>query len=298
MSVALEARAPVDNLVRARHDIGTIELRADADGTGRTLHGHFAVFNRWTEIDSWYEGRFIERIAPGAFTRTFTERGDKIRVLYDHGHDPSIGNKPLAVPNVLREDATGAYYEAELFEASYVDDLMPALRAGQLGASFRFKVTQEEWVEPTKATRENAGKLPERTISEVELYEFGPVTFPAYDDATAGVRSGSDQFIERLLSNEEVLARYIERAGPNVAAKFLASLPTIGRSDTTDLVEVDPPESTDGDSTEEGVTADGDTSENPDATVVDQTEGNRNQIAEALQRFRHQHRKEAPDVDQ
>jgi HK97 family phage prohead protease len=226
--------APTDNLVRARYDEGTIELRAEGEGgTGRTLFGHFAVFNRWTEIDSWYEGRFMERIAPGAFKQTFAERADKIRVLYDHGHDPSIGNKPLGAPDVLREDKSGAYYESELFEASYVEDLMPALRAGQLGASFRFRVTADEWKEPAKASTSNPGKLPERTITGVDLYEFGPVTFPAYADASAGVRSGSDQFIERLLANEDVLARYIERAGPQVAAKFLASLPTVGRGEAS-----------------------------------------------------------------
>jgi HK97 family phage prohead protease len=223
--------APVDNLVRACYDAGTIELRAaDDGGTGRTLHGHFAVFNRFTQIESWYEGTFLERIAPGAFKQTFADRGDKIRILYDHGHDPSIGNKPLAAPDVLREDKTGAYYEAELFDASYVDDLLPALRARQLGASFRFRVTDESWAEPTRATTANPSKLPERTITGVELYEFGPVTFPAYADATAGVRSGSDHFIETLLSDQDVLARYIERAGPNVAAQFLASLPAVGRS--------------------------------------------------------------------
>lgn len=278
--VLVESRAPIDNIVRARHDVGTIELRAEGDtGTGRTLVGHFAVFNRWTEIDSWYEGRFLERIAPGAFAGTFQDRGDKIRVLYDHGHDPSIGNKPLAVPNVLREDKTGAYYEAELFEASYVDDLLPALRAGQLGASFRFRVTGEDWIEPKSATKSNPGKLPERTITSVDLYEFGPVTFPAYDDATAGVRSGSDHFIERLLANEDVLARYIERAGPNVAAKFLASLPTVGRSeapvdDTAPVVD---------DTSDEP--AAGGSDEPPEATAVGQTEGNRKRIQEAQERF-------------
>lgn len=280
----IESRAPIDNIVRARHDTGTIELRADpSDGSGRTLFGHFAVFNRWTEIDSWYEGRFLERIAPGAFNRTFQERGDKIRVLYDHGHDPSIGNKPLATIDQLREDKIGAYYEAELFEASYVDDLLPALRAGQLGASFRFRVTGEEWVEPKSATKSNPGKLPERTITDTDLYEFGPVTFPAYDDASAGVRSGSDQFIERLLADENVLQRYIERAGSRVAAKFLASLPTIGRSDTS--AREGTPDSSDAvdESPADGTPVPDAT---PDATAVGQTEGNRKQIAEALARFR------------
>jgi HK97 family phage prohead protease len=230
--------APIDNIVRARYDSGAAELRAEGDGaSGRTLFGHFAVFNRWTEIDSWYEGRFIERVGDKAFSRTFKERGDKIRVLYDHGNDPSIGNKPLGAPDVLRVDAgVGAYYESEMFDADYVNQLIPALRAGQLGASFRFRVTGEEWVEPKRSTDYNPEKLPERTITDVELYEFGPVTFPAYADATAGVRSGSDSFIERLLGDEDILARYIERAGANVAAKFIASLPTVGRSDAARFV--------------------------------------------------------------
>ena len=221
-----------DNLVRLRYDSDAVELRDDGDGDGRTLHGHFAVFDRWTEIDSWYEGNFLERIRPGSFTSTFAERGDKIRVLYDHGHDPSIGNKPLGAPDVLREDKTGAYYESELFDASYVDELVPALRAGQLGASFRFKVTDEDWTEPKRAAKHNPAKLKERSITGIDLYEFGPVTFPAYADATAGVRSDTDRFIEELLADADVLAAYIERAGPSVAAQFLASLPsTVGHDD-------------------------------------------------------------------
>ena len=38
-----------------------------------TLTGHFAVFSQWTEFNSPFEGRFLEQIAPGAFTKTFNE---------------------------------------------------------------------------------------------------------------------------------------------------------------------------------------------------------------------------------
>src|SRR5262245_56855355 len=30
-----------------------VKLRAHPDGGMPTLYGHFAVFNKWTEIDSW-----------------------------------------------------------------------------------------------------------------------------------------------------------------------------------------------------------------------------------------------------
>ena len=37
--------------------------------------------------------------------------------------------------------------------------------------------------------------LKERTIKESRLHEFGPVTFGAYDGATAGMRSMTDEFL-------------------------------------------------------------------------------------------------------
>jgi phage head maturation protease len=74
-----------------------------------TMHGHFAVFNRWTEINSWFEGNFLERIAPGAFKKTFREKTPK--VLFQHGQDPQIGDKPLGPIESLAEDETGAAYE-------------------------------------------------------------------------------------------------------------------------------------------------------------------------------------------
>lgn len=211
---------PQDNLLRL--NMQPIELRAAGEGSeGNTLFGHFAVFNQWIEINSFYEGRFLERMAPGSFKQTIKDRAGQIRVLYDHGHDPSIGNKPLGAPQVLREDEFGAYYEVDLFDAGYVNDLKPALRAGQMGASFRFRVTGESNVEPTKSTQWNPEKLPERTITGVELYEFGPVTFPAYASASAGVRSTTDEFLERLLGDPKFVARFIERVGPGHAARLL-----------------------------------------------------------------------------
>lgn len=212
---------PVDNLVRARYGADTIEMRADDSGEeGRTLFGHFAVFDSWTEIDSAYEGRFLERVAYGSFADAFADPSG-VRVLYEHGADPQIGSKPIAAPDVLREDDTGAYYEATLFDADYANQLLPALRSNQLGASFRFRVTGEEWVQPRSASDENPKRLPERTITGVSLYEFGPVTWGAYPDATAGVRSNTDAFIERLMSDSAFMARFTERAGLHVVEKVL-----------------------------------------------------------------------------
>lgn len=187
---------PRDNIVR------TIwpgpELRAaESDDSIGLMTGHFAVFNQWTEIDSIREGHFMERIAPGAFKRTFKENRDSIRVLYDHGQDPQIGNKVLGPVRALTEDAQGARYEVPLYDTSYTRDLLPGLKdtPPQYGASFRFSVQSDEKVERPKRSAYNPTGLPERTITDIDLFEFGPVTFPAYAGATAGVRSGTDEYL-------------------------------------------------------------------------------------------------------
>lgn len=163
------------------------ELRADADpaaeGLG-TMFGYAAVFGVDTVIDSW-EGRFVERIAPGAFADTLASRGDQVKVLFNHGFDPSVGDKPLGKPTRMEEDRKGLAVEVPLDETSYNRDIAASLRSGALdGMSFRFSVTDESWDEP-----EDKKALPVRTIKGVELYEFGPVTFPAYEATSAGVRS-------------------------------------------------------------------------------------------------------------
>lgn len=158
-----------------------------------TLHGDFAVFNQWTEIDSVFEGRFLERVAPGAFAQTLAR--DRIRVLFQHGRDPQIGDKPLGVPTVLREDELGAFYEVPLLDTAYVRELVPGLRAGAYGASFRFAVRREHVVQSPERSDYNPDGLPERTILEAKVMEFGPVTFPAYEGATAGVRSLTDWYL-------------------------------------------------------------------------------------------------------
>jgi hypothetical protein len=92
------------------------------------------------------------------------------------------------------------------------------------------RVVADAWNTPKSPTDTNPKALPERTITKIDLFEFGPVPFPAYDDATAGVRSGTDQFLERLMTDPRFLARFIERTDARVAQHILADLPTDGRS--------------------------------------------------------------------
>lgn len=201
---------PKDGLVRALAP--GLEVRSGAEGSMPTLFGHMLRFDVWAEIHSLFEGDFLERIAPGAAKKTLRESRDQIRILYNHGHDPHVGEKPLAAPD-LNEDSEGVRYEGELFDTSYNRDLVPALEAGQFGSSMRFSVTKETFDEEPEASDHNpGGVLPERTIKELRLYEGGPVTFPAYPEAEAGVRSLTDRFRTYSFEEmEELFERWAER---------------------------------------------------------------------------------------
>jgi HK97 family phage prohead protease len=205
-------RPPRDQLVRAVFP--GVEYRAADDDSGLgTLVGHFAVFNQWTEINSIFEGHFMERIAPGAFGKTFVDQRDSMRVTFQHGKDPALGHKVLGPITELREDETGGYYEVPLLDTSYNRDLVPGLRAGLYGSSFTFRVVKEDFDTKAKRSVHNPDGIPERTVREAQVFEFGPVTYPAYANATAGVRSMTDDYLlGRLLADPQRFVDLLERA--------------------------------------------------------------------------------------
>ena len=200
--------APRDNLVRK------VEFRAEPSSDGLTLEGYAAVFNEWTQIDS-YEGAFKERIAPGAFKKTISERMPVLQ--FDHGTHPLIGSIPLGVITSLREDAHGLRVKARLSDNWLVEPVRDAIRDGAIqGMSFRFRVINDKW------TRGKDG--PERTINEIALYEAGPVVFPAYEQTSVGVRS------------REVLTSLTDPEVRGEIAKLLA-FGTVEAAETTEKVE-------------------------------------------------------------
>ena len=219
--------APRDDLFRGLIDVP--EVRAEGDtGDGSLMYGHFAVLDTWTEIHSWFEGDFLERLAAGAFKKTMREQRDQIKVQFDHGYDFNIGDAVLGPIDDLREDDEGAYYEVPLLDTdSNRERILPMLqgrlmngeqRGSLLGASFRFRVVKDEWNNEPKKSDHNPDALPERTIREVRLYEFGPVVWPAYPEATAKARSLTDHFLQRRLAREgraERAARHLVPAAPS-----------------------------------------------------------------------------------
>src|SRR5688572_7452151 len=98
--------APRDDLFRGVHRVPEVRAADGGDAADASLmFGHCAVFNLWTEIDSAFEGKFLERIAPGAFKKTIRENRSTVKVQFDHGYDLHINDALLGPIDELREDS-------------------------------------------------------------------------------------------------------------------------------------------------------------------------------------------------
>lgn len=176
-------------------------VEAKGDGVP-TMVGHFSTFNDWYEVDSLIEGHFLERVAPGAFRKTIAESRGSMKVLFNHGQDTTMGNQVLGDIEDLREDDIGPAYEVPLFDG-VPTLIVSGLRAGAYGSSHRFTAEKDVWDNHPEPSDYNPAGLPERTITEARVYEFGPVTFPADPKADVGIRSTTDDFYRRSKDPEQ-----------------------------------------------------------------------------------------------
>jgi len=169
----------------------TGELRQEGDGN--TFVGYAAVFNSPSEPLP-----FIERIAPGAFSKTLRARKQDIKLYVNHNSDMVLASRNSGTLR-LSEDERGLRVEADLPEdVSYSRDLMALMRSGVVDKmSFGFQVDR-------KGDRWSDDGM-ERTLTSVRLFEVSVVTgFPAYEATTAAVRSLSALSVRTGISVDDL----------------------------------------------------------------------------------------------
>jgi HK97 family phage prohead protease len=194
-------RPPRDNLVRSMESTEFRAADPDAeDGRLGTIFGRMANYNVWAEVRSRTEGHFLERVAPGAFTKTFAENRSRMRLIYDHGQDAHVGRNTLGPLEEISDDQTGLDYSGHLIDTDYNRNrILPQLKAGVLGSSYRFDTVKDSWKQSPGRSAHNPDGLPERTVIEAKVIELGPTPFPVYDGTSAGVRSLTDEYLANVL---------------------------------------------------------------------------------------------------
>jgi HK97 family phage prohead protease len=162
----------------------SVETRADGR---KVIAGYASVFYRaddpGTEYWLW-PGEIVERINPGAFDRAVRE--DDVRALFNHDPSRILGRNKAGTLS-LSVDAVGLRYEIDPPDSA--GDVVEAIRRGDItGSSFGF-------LPGVTTFREEKQDGKPVTIIEraaVSLLDVSPVTYPAYESASVGVRGVGD----------------------------------------------------------------------------------------------------------
>jgi HK97 family phage prohead protease len=153
------------------------EIRAEGDEKPRIV-GHAAVFGQRTEL---YPGLF-EVVAAGAFKKTIQEAD--VRALFNHDPNFVLGRNKSGTLS-MREDDAGLAIEAVPPDTQTVRDLvLEPMRRGDISQmSFAFRVVRQKWEENIEKNELT------RVLEEVRLYDVSVVTYPAYPQTDASLRS-------------------------------------------------------------------------------------------------------------
>ncbi len=175
----------VDNRLERRSMV-VRELRADVDS--RKIEGYAAVFGEETDIG----GMFREVIRPGAFARAIREEQD-VRALWNHNADHVLGRTKAGTLE-LEEDKRGLWISVDPPDTQFARDLMESIARGDVDQmSFAFRAVKEQWTE-----RKDEPSL--RELVDLDLYDVSPVTFPAYEGTSVGLRSAEAVFNDHVRS--------------------------------------------------------------------------------------------------
>jgi HK97 family phage prohead protease len=201
------------------------ELRAEGDETPH-IRGHAAVFNQDSvPLFEWGGERLIERIEPGAFTKTIQE--SDIRALVNHDPNYVLGrNKAKTLE--LAEDKRGLAIDNTPPATTWARDLMVSMNRGDIDQmSFGFEIVKERWEREVDVDTKVVTHI--RTLLEVRLWDVSVVTFPAYPDTDAQVRSlvaaSGDQapmFLRNLAQTEPPQAGHSDRGRETQARLAMA----------------------------------------------------------------------------
>jgi hypothetical protein len=163
-----------------------VQLRADMVDEKPIIEGVAAVYNQETTIG----GMFREIIQPGSFASVLASNPD---VIAANNHDwvQVLGRTKNGTLR-LSDQPDGLHYVVDINpDDPEAMSLYAKVQRGDIDqSSFAFTVRKDQWEQP-----EDKNILPLRTIFEYdELIDVSPVTFPAYPQTSAAVRSKLDEF--------------------------------------------------------------------------------------------------------
>jgi len=173
------------------YEMTGVEVRAD--GEQPVITGYAAVYNR-RSVMLW---DFQEEILTGAFASTL-KRNPDVRALWQHDPAAVLGRTTNETLRVW-EDDTGLGFELRPPATQVGRDAVELIRRGDVNQmSFGFTMVPEG----QKWFTDESGLLVRQVVEVDNLMEVSPVTFPAYPDTTATLRSllrNAPDWVQRAL---------------------------------------------------------------------------------------------------
>ena len=166
--------------------LARVQIRG-AEGEAQFITGYAAVFYREgetaTEYNLWED--YVERLAPGCFDRAISESHDA-RGLFNHSSERLLGRVSNGTCT-LTVDNIGLRFEIPIdLEDPDHCTVVAKIRRGDLsGCSFAFANATADWTE----TDVDGRTVWIRTITDLDLFDVGPVTYPAYEATEVGLRT-------------------------------------------------------------------------------------------------------------
>ncbi len=163
------------------------KVRAKGDDAKPGLTGYAAVFGQDYVIYESKSFRMIERIKAGAFTRAIDEEQD-VRALFNHNPDNLLGRTTNHTLQ-LNQDNKGLSFDTDLDARTRIaQDIRCFVDRGDVtGCSFAFLVRKQTWTE----TEEDGFCTYQREIEDLDLFDVGPVTYPAYEGTSVSARTAA-----------------------------------------------------------------------------------------------------------
>jgi Escherichia/Staphylococcus phage prohead protease len=177
------------------------EVRAVTSSNGDLkIEGYAASYGVYSAPIGGPKG-FKEKIRPGAFDRAIRERQD-VRCTFNHDPKQILG-RTSAGTLILKPDSRGLFYSCTLPNTTAARDAYESIRRGDVSqSSFAFNVKKpggDVWGEDRDAN----GPFVSRELTDLDVYDVSPVTFPAYQEGTSvQARSKTAIFLEHLATTD------------------------------------------------------------------------------------------------
>lgn len=164
------------------------ELRTVIEGEATKIVGYAARFNQLSDV----LGNFREQIQPGFFDGI---EADDVRALFNHDPNYVLGRSTAGTLK-LTPDADGLAVEIDPPDTTWARDLMKSIQRGDVSQmSFAFTVAEggDKWEKVD-------GNWIRTLVRKGRVFDVSPVTYPAYPQTSAAVRSKLE-----TLQHEEVI---------------------------------------------------------------------------------------------